>query len=367
MKKFLYLVVTMFVLLPLSIKAQTASISSASLDGTNNATVGKEFSESVYVKFSNVKKGTADTYGVYLVAYEIEYDESIFTIEDVTNDGDVFKSTVYKEDGKTYIISYFNKDPFHNACVDDTLYCADYYVTIKFYVKDTDKKNTTINIKDVGAGVFKVDGGVNPTYELDNIIELEYSSNISKTINIEKLANVEVREVKSVVSSSKPSAKKPTTPNVTVNNEVKKESSKSNNNNIKSLDVKNYTFSFSKEKLDYDLTVESEVNKLELNVILEDSNATYEIIGADDLKANDYKVLIKVKAQNGEEKNYTINIKHLNKESDIVSSKKESYSKINKDIKKMAIIGSALLLIFIISGIVYNIVSNKKIDRKLDF
>lgn len=83
----------------------------------------------------------------------------------------------------------------------------------------------------------------------------------------------------------------------------------SNNNNIKSITIKNHSIDFKSNVYKY--TVKTNEKKLNLTIILDDENATYKISGNENLK-NGSEVKIKVIAENGEEKTYTLVIKKSN-------------------------------------------------------
>lgn len=143
---------------------------------------------------------------------------------------------------------------------------------------------------------------------------------------------------------------------------------KSDNNYINKLEIKNYNLNFLKDKNDYSIEIDNEVNNLDITVILDDNNSTYEIIGTNDLKANNYKVSIEVTSESGIKNIYTINakIKNENKtEENILTPSaeiKEDTKKItfNKNYLIYSSIG-LLLIILIITFISY--INNKKIDK----
>lgn len=83
----------------------------------------------------------------------------------------------------------------------------------------------------------------------------------------------------------------------------------SNNNNIKSITIKNHSIDFKSNVNKY--TVKTNEKELNLTIILDDENATYKISGNENLK-NGSEVKIKVIAENGEEKTYTLVIKKSN-------------------------------------------------------
>lgn len=85
----------------------------------------------------------------------------------------------------------------------------------------------------------------------------------------------------------------------------------SSNNNISSVNIKNYDFDFISNITNYTLTIKDE-EKLDIEVILEDSKSTYNIQGNNDLKNNSV-IKIEVIAEDGTNKIYQINIKSNDK------------------------------------------------------
>lgn len=80
----------------------------------------------------------------------------------------------------------------------------------------------------------------------------------------------------------------------------------SNNNSIKSITIKNHSIDFKSNVYKY--TVKANEKELDLTITLDDENATYKIFGNENLK-NGSEIKIKVTAENGEEKSYTLVIK----------------------------------------------------------
>lgn len=363
----LYIIFLSLFTMLFKVEAYSTSISGASIEGVNSITTGKTYYASFYVRFSDLKKASTDTLGIWLVGYELEYDESVFLIEETSNDGNVWDTIIYKEDGKVYVISEFSNDPFKNGCVDGVLYCADYAITIKFYVKDTDVTSSTIKMKQISAGAFPVSGKLNASYLTDDMIELEYPNDVSKVIKINKSSNTntEKKEPKSIISNKAPKAGTPKAPTSMTTTTSNKEKEKSNNKYLKSLSIENYEIDFSKETKTYNIYIKEDVNKLNIIATSEDSNATVKIKGADNLKDNDYKVSVKVKAENGEEDTYYINAK-IQEDNEKTEIKKETFKLTKKTIIFISI-GASLVMIGIIIFAILNHINNKKIDEKLDF
>ena len=91
-------------------------------------------------------------------------------------------------------------------------------------------------------------------------------------------------------------------------NVVRKEQGEkiSNNNSIKSITIKNHSIDFKSNVYKY--TIKVNEKELDLTITLDDENATYKITGNNDLK-NGSEIKIKVTAENGDEKTYTLVIK----------------------------------------------------------
>ena len=370
MKKIKYMVFLILMVFPFTIKASTASISGVSLEGNDGVTVGTSFYESFGIKFSNIRKGTSDTLGIWVVGFELDYDDDVFIVEDIVENGKVWISNIYKDGNKKYVISQFNNSSFNvDACVDRVLYCADYMITLKFYVKDTEKKNTEIKMKDIEARVFQVSGDMNPEYSTDDMIELAYSSEKIKKISIDKPNNVEIKEKESIISNSKPKvsdskvSSKKTTNTKKTNNNLKTEKKKSDNSNLKDLGVSGYSIDFAKDKTNYNIRVKGEVNSLKIKALPEDEKATVEIVGADDLESNEGKVIINVKAENGDTNSYTIVVE---KEEIVITEKEEKYFGMSeKQITIVGIVIGSILFIIILIFLIIRIY-DRKVNKAID-
>jgi len=140
---------------------------------------------------------------------------------------------------------------------------------------------------------------------------------------------------------------------------------KSNNNFIKSLEIKDYTIDFDKYINNYRITIDENINNLDINFSLEDPKATYKITGAEDLKENNYKVSIEVTSESGEKNTYTITTKIKNStinENETIIENEENTEIIPNDNKKIKIkkehIIIAILSIILIA-IIITIINNK--------
>ena len=368
--KYLFVLILTVLIIPFNTKATSASIDDIVIEGMDTVSVGTSFSQAFKINFSNIKKGTLDTLGIWTVAFELDYDEDVFIVEDIYDNGKVWKSNIYKDGNKKYVISQYNNSVFNvDACVDKVLYCADYLISIKFYVKDTDKKTSEIKMKNTGAIAYQVLGGNNPEYNADDMIELEYSHDISKTLTITKPENVEIKEPNNIISNNKPAKKKTTVPSSkktsskTTNNKTNTQKKKSDNNNLKDLGISGYSINFAKDITTYNISIKEDINSLKIKALPEDEKATVKIVGDDDLKLNDNKVTIDVKAENGNTKSYIIEV-----QKETINNTKNDDKGFKLTEKQMMIGGiviGAILLIVVIVFVIIRI-RDRKMEKELD-
>ena len=127
----------------------------------------------------------------------------------------------------------------------------------------------------------------------------------------------------------------------------------SSNNYIRSLEIKNQKINFDKEVLEYSITVGNKVKSLDMTIVLDDENASYEVFGNDSFKTGKNVVTIKVTAEDGSVRNYIINV--------IKKGESPVKEKDNNNISKYVIIG---LIVLIIGGLVYIIFKDDDEDEK---
>jgi len=361
------IILVLFLFIPIDIFANEVSITDPRLSSIGEVSPGEEFSVSFFVSFSGIKKGDPDSLGVAVVDYELIYDDTVFIVTDITSD--TWVSTGYKENGQYRILSMIgDEDPFHNKCIDGVLFCADYGVKIHFYVKETDKESSQIKVGDITAGLLKMIDP-NKEYTEEDVVIVNGTSDDILTVSIAKKEIANKEEPPSVIENTKPNV------NYQIGNITNKKeedfSYKSYNNYLKSLQIENYKIDFRKYDKDYDITIEPSVNKLNIKVELDDNKASYKIIGADDLKKSNYKVLIEVKAENGNKRTYelNINVKEETEDAIILDENNEKTKQTFKIEKKHIIIGSIiagiiLVVIAIIKFIIH--IKDRKLEKALD-
>lgn len=94
------------------------------------------------------------------------------------------------------------------------------------------------------------------------------------------------------------------------NNESKEEEQeaiKSDNNYLQEIILSNGSLDFNKDVLDYNVTLENEVDELEINAKTEDSKATIKGAGVYKIEVGNNLIQLDVTAENGKIKEYTIN------------------------------------------------------------
>ena len=136
---------------------------------------------------------------------------------------------------------------------------------------------------------------------------------------------------------------------------------------IKNLTIKGYNIEFDSNTQEYVLKVSSDVNKLDIDVELFDSNGSYIISGASDLNSFGNKITITVTSSNNEERKYTINVLKDKQTIDDTNIKEKVKSFINfKNIKKNLpyILGGIIAIILLI--ILIKKLSSRKLDKYLD-
>ena len=173
----------------------------------------------------------------------------------------------------------------------------------------------TVTVND--AGSVNV-GGV--TFSDANFNE---SGASGRTVNIGVKEEVKVEPKKETTTNTQPAQNTNIDNNANINtnnsssnsntNQNTTEEKKSNDANLKELTLSNGTIEFNPDTLSYTVEVSHDVEKIEINAIANDSNATVNIPSNLSLKDGDNNFKIEVTAQDGTKKEYEINVKRLDK------------------------------------------------------
>lgn len=362
-KTFLILFLLLLFIFPIKAYAQPY-ISGTSIKGGTEQTVGNSVLVTFTINMAGFDLGDKDCLGVVAVGYELIFDSNVFVVTGLSSpnlDSDIYK----EEEGHYYIVGYLNENSLTGTCSNGVRYCGDTYTTtLQFFIKDTKQTSSSIEMGEVEMSLLR-----GSSDNIDEAISVDYHSGKTHTVNIRPTSTPITQTPADIAGNGKPSidtGKIPTSePNVN-------SSIKSSNMFLSNLEVGNYKIAFNRLKNDYTITINKDVNSLNIKATLEDSKASYKIIGAEDLSKNNYKVLIEVTAENGEKNTYTITAKIKNEEpnksvSSPSKSKDSKKEKINykKYLTIGGIIGGVILLIIIIIRIIIH-TKDRKLERALD-
>ena len=340
----------LFLVFPLSVKAEIPSVRETIIEGSSEAKVGDTIPISFRINFTTNETWDTST-GVYLFLFEINYDTDVFIPSNIENS--FFNTTLFQSDNKYYVYGEMRAQ-VGTGCASQYTYCGDILTTISFYVKNTNVENTLISMGEVEIAFVKnLAADLDPADE--DVFELSYSTAVKKNIVLKKTNETIPSPPKDVTSSKKPS--------------TSKSPGKSDNTDLKELSVENYPLPFDKTKKEYVIFIKENDNALIINAIADSDTSTVTIIGADDLKANNYEVKIIVKAENGKEETYLIRAEIKTEKSESEISNVFDIRKILKNNKKYLMIGvislGVIVGLFIIVKIIRKL-KDRKIDKMLD-
>ncbi len=176
------------------------------------------------------------------------------------------------------------------------------------YVPQEPQKSSDVTLKEVTVDNKKIDISDNMVYSTKNEkVNIYIVANDSKaTIEYEKNSQLtignNIKDIKVIAENGN-------VKNYKLN--IIREKVLSDNNNIRIMvEGKEIKFDYLKTTTVY---LSNNKNKLDLDYKLEDESAKVEIIGNDDLKVGQSKVIVKVTAENGEEQDYTIMVEKYGK------------------------------------------------------
>lgn len=119
----------------------------------------------------------------------------------------------------------------------------------------------------------------------------------------------------------------------------------SSNNYLKTLEAKGYEIKFDKDTLEYELSVKNDVKSLDITAIAEDSRSRVEITGNENFKTGKNTVIITVKAENGDVREYKLIV---NRKSATTTLTEEEES--GSTAEKVVII---ILIVLVVLGLLY--------------
>lgn len=223
MKKFiLCLLAICFFVLPINIYA--VGVREAYLSCNGETAVGKDFNFGLRVDFSDLDKNK--NIGVWFIGFELEFDDTIFTITDISSAG--FKSNLYKQDGKYYVLSEVTENVSPNTCATNQLYCSNYLIVLKVHTNKTDKTSSSIAVKDLEIATLDMTDETKE-YTLNDANSLTPSITGGGKINITIKPSTEQIMEEAIKSITEDSAPVISTPHPS-----RKTTEKKNNNSINS-------------------------------------------------------------------------------------------------------------------------------------
>ncbi len=356
MKKIISLVLVIFVII-FNINVNAVSVKEAIIESKDEVIVNEEFDLKVKINFSDFNKEDKNGLGIALVYYELLFDDNVFNIINIEDN--YLNSKVYKDkDNKYYVISSLSKNN-ENKCNDKILYCSDYEVILKLYAKRKDDNNE-IKIGDVIIGLLPM---INSKKEIteEDVTLINVSGKSNKVLKI-KENDVQLGDINDIVILKD---KIEITKQMVLESKDNSYSLDEKDNYIEKLEISEYDFNFKKYTNDYILKIKEDVMKLDFKIELSNKDASYEIIGNNNLMDNS-EIKIEVKAKNNEINTYKIKI--IKEKEDIKEiEEKKNFFNIdfdNIDYKLIGIIvGSILGLILIIKLIM--LLHDRKLEKKI--
>lgn len=279
------------------------------------------------------ENGSVKTYNINITRQDVRSDNNylksltlskgilkfskIITTYNVDVENDVEKITVSAilDDSKSSFVDGYGPKEFKLELGNNTIYIKvesekGEVRTYTLNINRKDGRNSDSTLKEIklsdGKIEFKpniLEYKVNVEYNIENF-KIEATPNSDKSIVVitgdDKL---EVGENVFKITVEAENGKKSEYKVIVIR---KKEGEKlSSNNYIKSITIKNHSLDFSKSVYRY--TIKTKENKLNLSIVLDDKKSEYEVTGNKNLKDGS-KIIIKVKAENGDIRNYIIDI-----------------------------------------------------------
>lgn len=125
---------------------------------------------------------------------------------------------------------------------------------------------------------------------------------------------------------------------------------KSSNNNLSNIVISGHEIEFDKDTLEYNIEVDSDVNELDISALVEDYRAWAKIEGNENFKTGKNVVTVKVYAEDGSTKTYTINVNKKEKVNVPVNVDTDTKEENNNGAEKTIII---ILIVLVVIGLLY--------------
>lgn len=244
------------------------------------------------------------------------------------------EETDFSEEKFAYLLNDYNMDG----------------ILLTFKFKSISSGNATISLEDMIASVDGMEANLNNDLATTDLTILEYG----KGGDIEEPEENNNTTNNNVVSTSKETS----TPIKEQQTNIVQYVSLSSDNYIKNLTIKGYEIDFNMYNYEYSIKVKNSVKSLNLDIVLNDENASYVVEGNKDFKVGENTVNIKVTAEDGSTRNYTIKV---NKEKSSTTNSDDEEEQTTSNASKTVIV---ILIILVIIGLIYVIFKDDEEDRK---
>jgi len=362
MKKVKMLLLAIFIFLCIPMSSKAVSISNPSLLGDSEKKIGEEVNITFEMPITGIEADSNLELGG--VVFVFDFDDNIFVPTKIEAPG--FQSQLYYSEDTGYLaMSVLEETARGNYCVIGA--CNKYKATVTFVIKDTASTKSSITVTGAVALLIDKDEPSIEEVEDNDTIQIMTGPVKSHTVSIKQAVAPITEPPTAIVTDKTPEIKVPAT-------SIQESNIKSSNADLKSLLIENYDIEFNKNTTEYTIDIENDVNAFNISAEVEDNKASYNIIGAEDLKSSNYKVSIEVTAEDGIKKTYIVRGKIIEDKNDekqinaeIVEDKvgKEK-AFVNKDfVMKIGILFGGIVFVVIIIFII-NFIRNKKIDKMLD-
>ena len=285
------------------------------------------------------------------------YQYSLKGIEGTLNyDKELLELTKIEVNGEVQDIE--DLENAHFAYLLEDYQSEDSLITLTFFAKKIGVAN--VSIEDIIASIGGTAPKINATKISTSVEILEYG----KGGDIEPIEPTEPEKpstplpVETVKEENSNGEVQSTPPAVVQTNKTVQYVALSTDNYIKSLTITGYDIDFDMNKLEYSITVKNSVTSLDLNVVLNDENASYYVEGNKDFKVGENTVNIIVKSESGSTRTYTIKV---NKEKTKQETTDEKDEETTNNSSKTVII---ILIILVIIGLIYVIFKDDEEDQK---
>ena len=114
---------------------------------------------------------------------------------------------------------------------------------------------------------------------------------------------------------------------------------------MKTLEAKGYEIKFDRDILEYELSVNNDVKSLDITAIAEDSRSRVEITGNENFKTGKNTVIISVKAENGDVREYKLIVNRKNTTTTLTEEEESGSTA-----EKVVII---ILIVLVVLGLLY--------------